>query len=252
MARKDDRLYARFTLEYPDHPKIAPLSDAAFRAHVEMVLYSRRLRTDGRIAKRIAKRWPEVAIAELLANDDDHPSLVELDNGDYLLHDFLEQQETNADIERKRQVNAANGRRGGLARAKRMSSESPGESPSDSVSEIQADTDTDTDTPTYVGVPRKRGTRIPDAFVVTREMRAWAAEKTPLVNVDRSSEKFVNYWRAKTRDATKLDWVRTWHNWLISDQEKAEQRSTSQLSPDERLLQTLNLPSPGGQKGIAS
>jgi hypothetical protein len=74
-------------------------------------------------------------------------------------------------------------------------------------------------------VPRKRGTRIPDPFLVTAEMRSWAADHTPLVNVDRCTLRFVNYWRAKTgRDATKLDWERTWQNWLLKDQEDQERR----------------------------
>lgn len=73
--------------------------------------------------------------------------------------------------------------------------------------------------------PRKRGTRIPDQFIVSSSMRAWAGEHTPLVNVNRSTTLFVNYWRAKTgRDATKLDWERTWQNWLLKDQAVEERR----------------------------
>ena len=69
----------------------------------------------------------------------------------------------------------------------------------------------------------KRGSTIPAPFIVTIPMREWAAEKTPLVNVDRATEKFVDFWRAKTgRDATKKDWPATWRNWLRSDQERAE------------------------------
>jgi hypothetical protein len=74
-------------------------------------------------------------------------------------------------------------------------------------------------------VPPKRGTRIPDQFVVTPEMREWASENAPLVNVNRATTLFVNYWRAKTgKDATKLDWERTWQNWLLKDQGDEERR----------------------------
>ncbi|KAA9133736.1 hypothetical protein [Microbacterium caowuchunii] len=87
------------------------------------------------------------------------------------------------------------------------------------------------------GKPRKRGTRIPDPFVVTADMRAWAADRTPLVNVDATTERFVNYWRAKAgKDATKLDWLATWQNWLLRDQ---EDRSTRKLTPTERAKQTV-------------
>lgn len=71
----------------------------------------------------------------------------------------------------------------------------------------------------------KRGTRIPDQFIVTADMWAWAAEKCPLVDSRRSTEMFVNHWRAKTgRDATKKDWPATWRNWLLRDQSDAERR----------------------------
>lgn len=88
---------------------------------------------------------------------------------------------------------------------------------------------------------QKRGTRIPDPFIVTASMRAWAADRTPLVNVDGCTERFVNYWRAKTRDATKLDWPATWRNWLLKDQEDALRRPGSKVSPTDRALATLAL-----------
>jgi hypothetical protein len=67
-----------------------------------------------------------------------------------------------------------------------------------------------------------RGTRIPDDFAVTPEMVAWAQREAPHVDGRRETEKFVNYWRAKAgRDATKLDWVRTWRNWMLTAEERA-------------------------------
>lgn len=86
------------------------------------------------------------------------------------------------------------------------------------------------------GVPRKRATRIPDPFIVTKDMRDWAAGRTPLVAVDDTTERFVNYWRAKAgRDATKLDWLATWQNWLLRDQ---DDRSNRKLTPTARAQQT--------------
>lgn len=73
-----------------------------------------------------------------------------------------------------------------------------------------------------VAAPTKNGTRVPDPFIVTAPMRAWAASRTPNVNVDLSTEMFVNYWRSKARDATKRDWPATWRNWLLSDQDRAK------------------------------
>lgn len=91
-------------------------------------------------------------------------------------------------------------------------------------------------TPPKGGGPLKRGTRIPDDFIATAEMRQWAADRTPLVDVDHSTERFVNHWRAKAgKDATKLDWLATWRNWLIRDQ---DDRSNRKLTPTERARQT--------------
>lgn len=112
---KDERLYGRFTLDFADSPKIMPLSDAAFRALVEMTLYSRRMLTDGFIASAIANaRWGASVCFELLQNDPVKPSLIEVENG-YLIHDFAEHQTTRAEIESLREKRKAAGRKGGKA-----------------------------------------------------------------------------------------------------------------------------------------
>lgn len=65
--------------------------------------------------------------------------------------------------------------------------------------------------------PPKRGTRIPEPFLLTPEMKTWAKEKRPLTDLTEETEKFVNYFRAKTgKDATKLDWLATWKNWILN------------------------------------
>lgn len=63
-----------------------------------------------------------------------------------------------------------------------------------------------------------RGTRLPENFSVTDDMRDWANQAVPGLDVDRSSMMFRNHWLSKTgADATKLDWARTWQNWLMKD-----------------------------------
>ena len=55
---KDRRLYAKFDINMADHPKIMPLSDAAFRALIESTMYARRQLSDGFIDTRIAiAKW---------------------------------------------------------------------------------------------------------------------------------------------------------------------------------------------------
>jgi hypothetical protein len=79
-----------------------------------------------------------------------------------------------------------------------------------------------TTNPPSEGAPRTRsarsdrGTRIPDDFTVTPEMVTWARQRRPDVDGRLETEKFVNYWHAKTgRDATKKDWAATWRNWIL-------------------------------------
>lgn len=103
---KDRRLYARFDIGFDEHDKIFPLSNAAFRALVEMTLYARRQLTDGFLADRMAvKRWGKKVIEELTTNDPERPSLVAVEGG-WWVHDFAEHQTTSADIAAKREHGA--------------------------------------------------------------------------------------------------------------------------------------------------
>lgn len=84
------------------------------------------------------------------------------------------------------------------------------------------------------GAPKaRRGQRIPDDFAVTPEMNAWAKEHVPQLAGMRETEKFINYWRAKSgAGATKLDWAATWRNWMIT---AAERLPNSRASPGNSL-----------------
>lgn len=116
---KDSRLYAKFTLGFPNHPKILILSDAAFRCLVEATLWSREQEKDGFLARRLAlAKWSLEALQELCTNDDQNPSLIEREEGWYI-HDYADHQETKADVEARRDRNRINGQKGGLAKAKR-------------------------------------------------------------------------------------------------------------------------------------
>lgn len=76
--------------------------------------------------------------------------------------------------------------------------------------------------------PRKRGTRLAEPFIVNRDMRLWAAEEVPGVDVDASTRMFVDHWRAASgRNATKRDWLATWRNWLRRDHQMLRGRAGS-------------------------
>lgn len=67
----------------------------------------------------------------------------------------------------------------------------------------------------------KRGTRIPEDFALTAEMIDYARQKRPTIDFELETEKFINFFTAKTgRDATKLDWKRTWMNWILNAREQ--------------------------------
>lgn len=120
----DPRLHARLSLDYADSPKIDALSDKAFRAHIKMILWSRRLTTDGRIPAKFVRNFGTIrVINELLSNDEIAPSLIKIGE-DYWLHDFLEHQSSKAEIQSIIEKNRVNGAKGGLAKAKRVASES--------------------------------------------------------------------------------------------------------------------------------
>jgi hypothetical protein len=103
----------------------------------------------------------------------------------------------------------------------------------------------------------ERATRLPEDFIPTPEMREWFAEEKLHLAIDAriEHEKFVNYWvgcpGAKGR---KLDWPRTWKNWMWTAAERAPRRPGNALMPssgaggpvyrsttDTKVQQTLNL-----------
>ncbi|HEY4269074.1 MAG TPA: hypothetical protein VGM94_12870, partial [Galbitalea sp.] len=83
----------------------------------------------------------------------------------------------------------------------------------------------------------KRGTRIPTDFTVTEEMRAWAKASVASVDIGRATEKFINYWMAKSgATAVKIDWPATWRNWMLTDQEYAQGRQPAEPQQGARRV----------------
>ena len=166
MAKKSSNLFAKLELDYADHPKIAPLSDAAFRLHVEMILYSRKYETDGviknRLANRMALRWDSDVLTELATNDENSPSLIKLDNGDYLINGYADVQETKAEIAARRATNSQNGKLGGRPK-KTQSVTEPKTKPG---TQNKAETETETETDIKESEPAKpdapRGNQTPE------------------------------------------------------------------------------------------
>lgn len=81
-----------------------------------------------------------------------------------------------------------------------------------------------------------RKTKIPSPFLLTAEMRQWAAEDAPAVDLKTETEKFVDYWRAEAK--TKADWPATWRNWMRKaqqDHNRPSHRGTATISRQQQI-----------------
>lgn len=226
---RDQRLYMTFPNDFHRHPKVSRLSDAEFRAFVEMNGEARIADNDGVFpAEEAAFLWPQAVIDALVASHPTRP-LVLREGTQYVIRDYAEHQQTREERARLAEKNRVNGSKGGRPRKNptETQSDTTGNPEEPNVTQTKAEIETELEinnSPSNEGelLPRKRGTRIPEPFMVTGEMRAWAAENVPGLNVDLSTQKFTNYWRAKAgRDAAKLDWPATWRNWLLNDHERS-------------------------------
>lgn len=73
---------------------------------------------------------------------------------------------------------------------------------------------------------RKRAARLPNDWSLPKEWHEWArkegyAEDT----IKLEAAQFGNYWQAKAgKDACKLDWEKTWHNWMLKAPKPKQQQ----------------------------
>ena len=66
------------------------------------------------------------------------------------------------------------------------------------------------------GGAAKRGTRLADDWAPSDADLAFCRERRPDLDPASVALQFRNYWTAKAgKDATKLDWGRTWQNWVL-------------------------------------
>lgn len=104
--------YAKIEHGMYEHPKIVGLSDTAFRAYVESILYSGKHLTDGFLDERIVRRmWGENVAEELCGNDPVNPSWVRVEGG-WQIYGYCERQTSKAEIDalREQKRSAANAR----------------------------------------------------------------------------------------------------------------------------------------------
>lgn len=74
-----------------------------------------------------------------------------------------------------------------------------------------------------VGRTSTRGTRLAPEWALPDEWREWARAERPDLDLDRTADRFRDYWTAVPgAKATRASWVATWRNWVRN--ERAENR----------------------------
>ena len=123
---------------------------------------------------------------------------------------------------KKAAISRKNGKTGGNPSLSKDSENPPWVNPPDNQGvkpqEPRANNHRPKETPSVLA--RRRATRLADDWEPTPEDVVYAVAKG-LIDVPATSEKFRNYWTAKSgQGGTKLDWSATWRNWVMSEIER--------------------------------
>lgn len=230
---KDQRLYAKFCHDMTDHPKIAILSDEAFRCLIEATLWSCKHRTDGFLSTRFASAsWSLQAIDELCVNDTVNPSLTKVENG-YQIHDFDAHQTTSAEIEAKKRA----GQKGGIASGRSRRSKTEAKPKQNRTRKQNTEDRSNSLTTDVVREKPRTATRLPAGWTPPTDVVAQMRSDHPGVDLKTEHAKFCDYWHAKAgRDATKLDWAATWRNWIRRASEQATKNGHGLSTVDAKVL----------------
>lgn len=221
----DKREYIKLDVGYLSNPKIARLlvdrRPLAVFLHVECMTYSRRHRTDGVVPAVLALRGVVGATKRDLAAAIDVGLLVDIGDGLLEVHDYLDHQESKADIEARSDA----GRTGATARwsrAKRNANrttdgnanasavanaeERRGEEKEDASHLRAADADDAPPKPSRRSPERP----LPDSWAPNDNHRTYATEHR--LDLDREAAAFRNH--AETHDRRARNWDAAFRTWL--------------------------------------
>ena len=82
----------------------------------------------------------------------------------------------------------------------------------------------------------QKGSRIPEPFILTAEMRSWVAENHPDVDAVSETQSFVDYFRGVSgKQGIKLDWLATWRNWIRRSKQFNGTKSKGRKSATETI-----------------
>lgn len=120
--------WANLDDQFPKHPKVVPLSDAAFRLHVSGVCYVAQYLTDGLVDAEtvplLVPRYKRATLAELLRRGHWHSLGHGCDTatcppgreGHYVIHDYLQWNRSREAVESERQRKRDAGKKGAETR----------------------------------------------------------------------------------------------------------------------------------------
>lgn len=253
MSSSDSMPWARLSVTFADNPKVAGLSDGAFRTLVEMILWARQELTDGVVpASIVQRRWNAECIAEIEHNHRERPSLTRNEEGDYVIRDFLEHQESHEQVtKRKAQKSAAARQRWAKrkatkdAAAKQDAEHDAMQAASQDALQNRCTSDAETETYIYTSPSLRsgevlgegknpaakapaaeRGSRLPDDWEPSEDLVAWTRTNAPAAATNTEVERFRDYWAAQPgAKGRKVSWDATWRNWARRCQDDATRRS---------------------------
>jgi hypothetical protein len=82
---------------------------------------------------------------------------------------------------------------------------------------------------------RARAVQLPSDFVISDDMRAWAATEAPLVDIDVKLREWMDYWRGVGKPMK--DWVAVWRNGMRKQQSFAERDRGKTAGPGDWMNQ---------------
>lgn len=255
-------IYIKLVVGFPNDQKVRALcrfghpdAGLARDLYVAMVLHCKEYLTDGFVpAEQVGiLAYPAPPdVCNQLANQLASVGLIkEVSNTEapgWQVCAFLKRNRSREEVEALSQVRAESGREGGLKSRKPARPAGQRRSPAGGKQVanqgasklppiVQSTENTDASKEASdAAQQRRRASRIPADFTVTADMVAWARANAPHVDGKRETDKFINHWTAKSgKDATKLDWVLTWRNWMLNAEERAP-HSNGRTSSHQQTL----------------
>jgi hypothetical protein len=249
-------IHIELSVNYANDPKVAALArfgrDArpARALYVDMICYVKANLTDGFVPDEqlgilVYPDLLKAAVRQtgMLAE----VGLIEAVAGGWHIKAYLKRNKSRAEVmelsEARAEAGRQGGKRSGLVRGTQAKSKQSVKDVASIGLNTESETESETQTPTPSESPPRgsTGTRLPEPFEISDEMKAWVTAQgiTPTQALA-STERFCDFWRAKPgKDGRKVDWPATWRNWLRKDHEA--RGGNTPLTPGQELNRQMGL-----------